>query len=679
MSATNAIGTTTSPAPSSEAFTTLSERPDVFTGGVDSITSTNATLTGQVNPNGAPVTDCHFDYWTGSGTHQQAPCSPPAPFGGASPVNVDATLSGLSPGTTYSWDLSATNANGTVTSAAPSSEAFTTSAPPASAAPQVSTDLPNGADEHTINLSGVVNPEGSQTDWYFQYSAYPDVAYAEQTANDSGTGPLNGNSSQQVGAGISSYGGNGFNPNTTMYYRVVGVNAGGTTYGNILQGTTSSAAVGITVHYLDSNFQLQSFASNPPSSPFDAGSEQPMDWGCSVDGLPSAEGIQHCQISVTDDQGNSYQIAPWTNDDATGVDSAQADLPTNCSGSSTCHFKIAVTAQDLYGDSKSVQYGYSVNPAASTAGAQADTSKDASHTAGSLKDLLAGGLAPFNAKYGITDQSGNIVGWYMNDGSIIAAGSGNLISDNGAGWQLSGADGRIIAAGSGNIISAGSGNIIAAGSGNIIAAGSGNLISDNGAGWQPSGADGRIIAAGSGNIIGAGGANIIGAGSGNIIGAGGANIIGAGGGNFHAVNEPVAAAAAAGKPVTLYAGGVSRARRRMLASDLASFGIGNFTTKITLRLGTGKHGRNVTLATGAIQFIRVRQVRTMMLTLTKAGVRLLARITHDNLVRRRHHQSLLRVTLTVRDVFSPKLKGKLVVATRRVTVAPGSRIRLRKR
>jgi hypothetical protein len=76
------------------------------------ITTTSATLNGRVNPNGADVTDCHFEYGTTIAYGLQAPCVPAAPISGSSDVAVSAAVTGLTPGATYHYRLVAANSGG---------------------------------------------------------------------------------------------------------------------------------------------------------------------------------------------------------------------------------------------------------------------------------------------------------------------------------------------------------------------------------------------------------------------------------------------------------------------------------------------------------------------------------------------------------------------------------------
>jgi DNA-binding beta-propeller fold protein YncE len=86
--------------------------PTVETKAASSVTQTTATLNATVNPNGGTVGECTLEYGTTTAYGSIAPCLP-SPGSGESPVAVSASVSGLSPNTTYHLRVSATNAAGT--------------------------------------------------------------------------------------------------------------------------------------------------------------------------------------------------------------------------------------------------------------------------------------------------------------------------------------------------------------------------------------------------------------------------------------------------------------------------------------------------------------------------------------------------------------------------------------
>jgi hypothetical protein len=86
--------------------------PSASTGTVAAIGVNAATVTGSVVPNGASITDCHYDYGTSTSYGSSAPCTQQVGAGNDA-VPVSATLAGLTPNTTYHVRLVATNAVGT--------------------------------------------------------------------------------------------------------------------------------------------------------------------------------------------------------------------------------------------------------------------------------------------------------------------------------------------------------------------------------------------------------------------------------------------------------------------------------------------------------------------------------------------------------------------------------------
>ena len=78
------------------------------------VTKTGATLQGAVDPHGAPVTSCEFEYGTTGSYGQSVPCAQAqAQIGsGSSPVGVSADITGLQSGVLYHFRLDASNASG---------------------------------------------------------------------------------------------------------------------------------------------------------------------------------------------------------------------------------------------------------------------------------------------------------------------------------------------------------------------------------------------------------------------------------------------------------------------------------------------------------------------------------------------------------------------------------------
>jgi hypothetical protein len=85
--------------------------PVLVTEGSSAVSQSAATVTGTVNPNGAEVTKCEFEYGTSEALGSTAPCAS-APGSGTTAAAVSASISGLQPETTYHYRLTASNLAG---------------------------------------------------------------------------------------------------------------------------------------------------------------------------------------------------------------------------------------------------------------------------------------------------------------------------------------------------------------------------------------------------------------------------------------------------------------------------------------------------------------------------------------------------------------------------------------
>jgi hypothetical protein len=88
--------------------------PTVTTAAATAVTYSDATVNGTVNPNESQLTDCHFVISPAPPAGPDTPCAQQLTAGGT-PVSVSATLTGLSPSTTYTATLQAASAAGATT------------------------------------------------------------------------------------------------------------------------------------------------------------------------------------------------------------------------------------------------------------------------------------------------------------------------------------------------------------------------------------------------------------------------------------------------------------------------------------------------------------------------------------------------------------------------------------
>jgi hypothetical protein len=138
--------------------------PSAVTGGASNVTSTAATLNGSVTPGeDGIVTSCYFEYGESFNVYgSTVPCAQTV-GAGTSPVSVSASLTGLTPGTTYHVRLVATSSAGTGYG---SDEMFTTAG---SSPPTVGTRIPFTGWPDVALLSGEINAHGNDVLYGFEY------------------------------------------------------------------------------------------------------------------------------------------------------------------------------------------------------------------------------------------------------------------------------------------------------------------------------------------------------------------------------------------------------------------------------------------------------------------------------------------------------------------------------
>ncbi len=186
--------------------------PTVVTGAASGVTGKYAALGGAVTPNGSS-TQYWFEYGTspsyGSHTYMRRAGN------GSSPETVAANLFGLTPGTVYHFRLDARNAAGTVDG---SDGTFMTTA---ASVPTVVTGAASGVTGKYAALGGAVTPNGSSTQYWFEYGTSP--SYGSQTGTRRA-----GNGSSPVTVAANLF---GLTPGTEYHFRLDARNAAGTVDG----------------------------------------------------------------------------------------------------------------------------------------------------------------------------------------------------------------------------------------------------------------------------------------------------------------------------------------------------------------------------------------------------------------------------------------------------------------
>ncbi len=201
--------------------------PIVTTGAATGKQPLQATLNGTVNPNGLPLSNCHFEYGTSTSYGASVPCSGPE-------SGESATVS-LAPGTTYHFRIVATNASGP---AYGNDETLITPGPV-----EAVTGTESSVQQTEVVVNGTVNPRGYDTKDYVEYG--PTVSYGSSTVPG------------DAGAGLSPVPEKvtitGLEPGTTYHYRLVATSGGVTSAGEDKTFMTLSAdmssIVGLTAGY----------------------------------------------------------------------------------------------------------------------------------------------------------------------------------------------------------------------------------------------------------------------------------------------------------------------------------------------------------------------------------------------------------------------------------------------
>ena len=196
--------------------------PSATTEAASGVTTSQATLKGQVNPNSV-ATKYHFEWGktTSYGYSTDAHA-----VSGANSEAVSDTISGLDAGTTYHYRIVATNTEGQTSYG--NDQSFTTSV----TAPSVETKPATNVTATNATLNGSANPHGSETSYYFEYGTT--TSYGSVTG-EAGAG--SGTASVEVSKAIA-----GLLGDTTYHYRLVARNSVGTSYGNDQSFTTSVTA-----------------------------------------------------------------------------------------------------------------------------------------------------------------------------------------------------------------------------------------------------------------------------------------------------------------------------------------------------------------------------------------------------------------------------------------------------
>jgi len=202
--------------------------PRVITGTLVVASNSSAVLTGKIVPNGAQTS---YWYEYGTTTNLGSRTAPQTIGSGYTNISAPAFIAGLTANTNYSFRLVAQNSSGTVNG---DTLSFTTNnnSPIVGNAPTMNTDAATAVTRTTADLNGRVNPNNSETSYWFEYG---DSNNLGNTTDFRSAGA--GNSSQSKLISISSLA-----PGTKYYFRMNAQNQYGTVNGTILVFTTPGPA-----------------------------------------------------------------------------------------------------------------------------------------------------------------------------------------------------------------------------------------------------------------------------------------------------------------------------------------------------------------------------------------------------------------------------------------------------
>src|SRR5581483_3817385 len=204
--ATSDAGTSTG----NDASFTTSAAPGVETGDVASVTTTTATLRGNVNPNGLSTT-WWFEY--GTSTNYSSRTSSHSAGSGTATKGESIGIKSLRPATTYHYRIVAQNSSGRSYGA---DRTFATVG-----APSTATGAAQNVGPETALLTGSLDTHGRSTTWWFQYG----------TSTGYGTSTPAKSAGSKAGAQTVTWQLSGLQPGATYHYRLVAKSDGGTAYG----------------------------------------------------------------------------------------------------------------------------------------------------------------------------------------------------------------------------------------------------------------------------------------------------------------------------------------------------------------------------------------------------------------------------------------------------------------
>lgn len=292
--------------------------PDVTTGPASDLTRTSAQTSGEVVPAGGGVTSCQIEWGTSSSFGNTTECDQ-STFNGATPVT--ASLTGLTPGTTYHYRVVAENATGPNWGA---DKTFTTPY-----VDGVETGSATGITREEATLHGSLEPNGLDAHYYFEWGTSP--GYGNVTPALPGTDVGSGAGSAPASASIE-----GLQFGTTYHYRLVASNEEGTAYGEDETFETLAAVIGLSTKPA-TNVAQSSATLNGELDPAGLPTHYYFEWGPDTG------------------YGNVTSAPPGTEVTGSGAMAVTADIE-GLASYSTYHYRLVASNEigTTYGDDEAV-------------------------------------------------------------------------------------------------------------------------------------------------------------------------------------------------------------------------------------------------------------------------------------------------------------------------------------